>query len=359
MVPKEVLEEIERLRKEIEYHNYRYYVLNDPVITDEEYDRLMKRLIELEKKYPETITPDSPTQRVGGKILEGFKKVEHSEIMLSLDNTYSEEEVKAFDERIRREVGGDVSYMCELKIDGVAITLRYNEGRLVLGATRGDGRVGEDVTENVKTVRSIPLVLPEPIDIEVRGEIFMSKSEFERINKERMEEGLPLFANPRNATSGTLHQLDTSKVASRRLDSFMYHIVNASQYGLKTQEEIFDLLKKLRFKVNPHGRVARNVKEVVDYWNEWMEKRHELEYNIDGVVVKVNELVHRDTLGTTAKAPRWAIAFKFPAEQARTKLLAVTVQVGRTGVLTPVAELEPVQLAGTTVKRASLHNFDY
>lgn len=359
MVPKEVLEEIERLRKEIEYHNYRYYVLNDPVITDEEYDRLMKRLIELEKKYPETITPDSPTQRVGGKILEGFKKVEHSEIMLSLDNTYSEEEVKAFDERIRREVGGDVSYMCELKIDGVAITLRYNEGRLVLGATRGDGRVGEDVTENVKTVRSIPLVLPEPIDIEVRGEIFMSKSEFERINKERMEEGLPLFANPRNATSGTLHQLDTSKVASRRLDSFMYHIVNASQYGLKTQEEIFDLLRKLRFKVNPHGRVARNVKEVVDYWNEWMEKRHELEYNIDGVVVKVNELVHRDTLGTTAKAPRWAIAFKFPAEQARTKLLAVTVQVGRTGVLTPVAELEPVQLAGTTVKRASLHNFDY
>jgi len=359
MVPKKVLQEIERLREKIEYHNYRYYVLNDPVITDEEYDRLMKRLVELERSYPEAVTPNSPTQRVGGKVLEGFKKVEHSEVMLSLDNTYSEEEVKAFDERIKREVGENVSYMCELKIDGVAIALGYRQGRLVLGATRGDGRTGEDVTENIRTVRSIPLMLPEPLDVEVRGEIFMSRSEFERVNRERMEAGLPLFANPRNATAGTLHQLDTSQVASRKLDSFIYHVANAPRYGLKTQEEIFDFLRKLRFKVNPHSRLAQDVEDIVKYWQEWLERRHELEYNIDGVVVKVNELEHRDILGTTAKAPRWAIAFKFPAEQARTKLLDVTVQVGRTGVLTPVAELEPVQLAGTTVKRASLHNFDY
>lgn len=359
MVPKEVLEEIERLREEIEYHNYRYYVLNDPVITDEEYDRLMKRLMELERSYPEVVTPNSPTQRVGGKVLEGFRKVEHSEVMLSLDNTYSEEEVKAFDERIKREVGTNVSYMCELKIDGVAIALRYRQGRLVRGATRGDGRTGEDVTENIKTVRSVPLILPEPLDVEVRGEIFMSRYEFERINRERMEAGLPLFANPRNATAGTLHQLDTSQVALRKLDSFIYHVYNAPRYGLKTQEDIFDFLRKLRFKVDPHSKLAQDVEGIVKYWHEWLERRHELEYNIDGVVVKVNELTYRDVLGTTAKAPRWAMAFKFPAEQARTKLLNVTVQVGRTGVLTPVAELEPVQLAGTTVKRASLHNFDY
>ncbi|MCD6462518.1 MAG: NAD-dependent DNA ligase LigA [Thermotogae bacterium] len=359
-VPEKVVREVEKLREEIEYHNYRYYVLNDPVITDEEYDKLMRRLISLEKKYPQLATPDSPTQRVGGKVLEGFTKVKHSERMMSLDNTYSEEEIRAFDARIRKETGlGKVAYVCELKIDGVAIALRYRGGKLSVAITRGDGEVGEDVTEAVKTVRSIPLVLPEPVDIEVRGEIYMSKSEFTRINRERMEEGLPLFANPRNATAGTIHQLDTTEVAKRRLDSFIYYIVNPGGYNISSHWEALNYLKKLHFKVNPHSRRVEDIDGVVEFWHQWLEKRESLDYNIDGIVVKVDDLGLYRILGETAKSPRWAIAFKFPAEQARTKIKAVTVQVGRTGVLTPVAELEPVRLAGTTVKRASLHNFDY
>ena len=359
-VPKEIIEEVERLRDEIEYHNYRYYVLADPVITDEEYDRLMKRLIELEKKYPQLVTPDSPTQRVGGKVLDGFRKVKHSVPMLSLDNTYDEEEIREFDRRVKKILGvSEVEYVAELKIDGVSIALRYESGRFRMGITRGDGTEGEDVSENIKKVRSIPLRLRKKVTIEVRGEIYMPVEVFKNLNEKREEEGLPPFANPRNATAGTIRQLDTSKVAEIGLDSFIYYVVNPQDYGLETQWEALNFLKELGFKVNPHSRLCRNVEEVIDYWKEWIDRRKELDYWVDGVVVKVNSFEYQRTLGETAKAPRWAIAFKFPAEQARTRIKGVTFQVGRTGVITPVAELEPVQLAGTVVKRASLHNFDY
>ena len=280
--------------------------------------------------------------------------------MYSLDNTYNEEDIREFDKRVKKTlVVSDVEYVVELKIDGVSIALRYENGRLVLGATRGDGIEGEDITENAKTVRSVPLRLRKPLTLEVRGEIYMPVEEFKRINEERQEEGLPLFANPRNAAAGTLRQLDTRVVASRRLDSFMYYLINPEKYGVKSQWEALQFLKEAGFKVNPHSRLCKNIDEVIDYWREWIERRKELDYWVDGIVVKVNNFEYQRVLGATAKAPRWAIAFKFPAEQARTKILDVTIQVGRTGVLTPVAELEPVQLAGTVVKRASLHNFDY
>ncbi len=358
MDKKKVLEEIEQLRKEIEYHNYRYYVLAEPVISDEEYDKLMKKLIELEEKYPEFKTPDSPSQRVGGAVLEGFESVEHSVPMLSLDNTYNEEDIKVFDNRIRK-VFPDVEYMVELKIDGVSIALRYENGILKRAITRGDGTKGDDVTENVKTIRSIPLRLTDPIDIEVRGEIFMPVDEFERLNEEREKEGLSLYANPRNATAGALHLLETCEVAKKRLDSFVYQVVFPEKYNLKTQREALEFLKKLGFKVNPNNMLARNVEEIISFWRKWTEERHNLNYWIDGLVVKVNEFSKQSELGFTAKSPRWAIAFKFPAQQAKTKILDVTYQVGRTGVITPVGELEPVELEGTVVKRVTLHNFDY
>ncbi|MGQ9856116.1 MAG: NAD-dependent DNA ligase LigA [Fervidobacterium sp.] len=358
MVPEKIREEVEKLRNEIEYHNYRYYVLASPVITDEEYDKLMKRLIELEEKYPELRTPDSPTQRVGGQLLEGFETVEHSEPMLSLDNTYNEAEILNFHERVKKSVG-DVEYVAELKIDGVSVALRYEKGILVRAITRGDGLRGDDITANVKTIKSIPLKLPEPIDIEVRGEIYMPVSYFEEYNRQREEDGLPAFANPRNATAGTLHLLDPSEVAQRKLDSFIYFVIKPHQYNLRTHWEALELLKNLHFKVNPHNKLCKSIEEVIDYWREWSTRRHELEYWVDGVVVKVNDFQKQNELGWTAKAPRWAIAFKFPAQQARTKILGITYQVGRTGVITPVAEFEPVELEGTIIKRASLHNFDY
>ncbi|MFN4200673.1 NAD-dependent DNA ligase LigA [Fervidobacterium riparium] len=358
MVPEKIREEVEKLRNEIEYHNYRYYVLASPVITDEEYDKLMKRLIELEEKYPELRTPDSPTQRVGGQLLEGFETVEHSEPMLSLDNTYNEAEMLNFHERVRKSVG-DVEYVAELKIDGVSVALRYEKGILMKAITRGDGLRGDDITANVKTIKSIPLKLPEPIDIEVRGEIYMPVSYFEEYNQQREENGLPAFANPRNATAGTLHLLDPSEVAQRKLDSFIYFVVKPNLYNLRTHWEALEFLKRLHFKVNPHNRLCNSIEEVIAYWQEWAAKRHELEYWVDGVVIKVNDFQKQNELGWTAKAPRWAIAFKFPAQQARTKLLGVTYQVGRTGVITPVAEFEPTELEGTVIKRASLHNFDY
>ena len=359
-IPKEVIEEVEKLREEIEYHNYRYYVLADPVISDEEYDKLMKRLIQLEKKYPELVTPDSPTQRVGGKVLEGFKKVKHSTPMLSLDNTYDENEIREFDERIKKGLAGEnVEYVSELKIDGISIALRYENGRFRMAITRGDGTEGEDVSENVKLIRSVPLRLRKPLTLEVRGEIYMPVEEFKRINEEREEQGLPAFANPRNATAGTIRQLDTSVVAKRNLDTFIYYLVNPQAYGIETQWEALQFLKEIGFKINPHSKLCKSIDEVIDYWRVWTDERHKLDYWVDGVVVKVNSFRQQERLGTTAKSPRWAIAFKFPAEQVRTKLLDITFQVGRTGVITPVAELEPVQLSGTTIKRASLHNFDY
>uniref|UniRef100_A0A7C4GGJ5 DNA ligase n=1 Tax=Fervidobacterium thailandense TaxID=1008305 RepID=A0A7C4GGJ5_9BACT len=358
MVPEKVRQEVEKLRKEIEYHNYRYYVLASPVISDEEYDRLMKRLMELEEKYPELRTPDSPTQRVGGAPVEGFETVEHSEPMLSLDNTYSEAEIINFDARVQRTVGA-VEYVAELKIDGVSIALRYEKGILVKAITRGDGLKGDDVTVNVKTIKSIPLRLPREIDLEVRGEIYMPVQYFEELNQQREEEGLTPFANPRNATAGTLHLLDPKEVAKRNLDTFIYYVVKPESFGLKTQWDALEFLKELHFKVNPHNALCKDVNEVIEYWKEWSRKRHELDYWVDGVVVKVNDFEKQRELGTTAKSPRWAIAFKFPAQQARTKVTNVVFQVGRTGVITPVAEFVPVELEGTTVKRASLHNFDY
>lgn len=359
-IPEEVKRKIEDLRELIEYHNYRYYVLADPVITDEEYDNLMKQLIELEKKYPELVTPDSPTQRIGDKVLEEFRTVQHSEPMLSLDNTYDEDQIKEFDDRVKKTVELEtVEYVTELKIDGVSVSLRYEKGRFLLGLTRGDGTRGEDITENLKRVRSIPLRLRKPIDIEVRGEVYMPVQEFERLNNERLGQGEPPFANPRNATAGTIRQLDTSVTRARHLDSFIYYVLYPERYGLKTQWDALNLLKDLGFKVNPHSRICKDIHQVIEYWNEWIQKKDELPYWVDGIVVKVNQFELQRILGTTAKAPRWAIAFKFPSEKVETKLLDVTIQVGRTGVLTPVAELEPVQLAGTVVRRASLHNFDY
>lgn len=357
-VPENVRREAENLRRELEYHNYRYYVLASPVISDEEYDKMMRRLIELEERYPELKTPDSPSQRVGGSTIDGFETVEHSEPMLSLDNTYNEAEIRNFDARVRRLVG-EVCYVAELKIDGVSIALRYENGVLVRAITRGDGFKGDDVTANVRTVRSIPLRLPKDLDLEVRGEIFMPASHFRELNEQREEDGLPPFANPRNATAGTLHLLDPSQVAMRPLDSFMYYLVKPQQFGLRTQWEVLQFLKELHFKVNEHSLLCEDVDAVVAYWRKWSEERRKLDYWVDGVVVKVNELEKQLELGTTAKSPRWAIAFKFPAQQVRTIVNGVTFQVGRTGNITPVAELEPVELEGTVVRRASLHNFDF
>ncbi len=359
-IPDEVRSKVEKLRKEIEYHNYRYYTLNDPIITDYEYDMLVKELQSLEEKYPSLKSSNSPTQRIGSKILSGFSPVRHPALMYSLDNIYSFEELKEFDERIKKLSDRDeIEYVCEMKIDGLSIRLKYEKGELVLAATRGDGEVGEDVTDNARTVRTIPLILSDPIDVEVRGEIYMSYTEFKKLNLIRQHQSLPLFANPRNAAAGTLRQLDTSEVAKRHLDSFIYTLENPRKYGIKTQWEALEFMRKIGFKVNKESKIAKNLDEVKDYL-AWCEKRREeIDYPIDGAVIKVNSFEIQENLGFTAKAPRWAIAYKFQAEQVRTKILDVTVQVGRTGTLTPVAELQPVRLAGTTVKRASLHNFDY
>ncbi|QTA38017.1 NAD-dependent DNA ligase LigA [Thermosipho ferrireducens] len=359
MEKQKIREEIEKLRKEIEYHNYRYYVLADPIISDEEYDKLMKKLIKLEKKYPEFSSPDSPTQKVGGRVIDGFKTVTHSIPMLSLDNTYTAEEVVNFDNRIKKLLKKEVEYVCELKIDGVSIALRYENGSLVQAISRGNGTEGDDITENVKKIKSIPLRLFKPLTIEVRGEIYMPVSEFVRYNKQREDEGLPPFANPRNAAAGTLRQLDSSVVANRNLDSFIYYIVHPEYYNLDSQWEALNFLKQIGLKVNPHSKLCKTINDVINFWKEWTEKRHSLGYWVDGVVVKVNNFAEQNSLGTTAKSPKWAIAFKFPAIQARTRIISITYQVGRTGVITPVAELEPVTLEGTIVKRASLHNFDY
>lgn len=359
-IPPEVIERVKKLREELNYHSYRYYVLNDPMITDQEYDKMLKELSTLEKKYPELITSDSPTQRVGEKPAEGFKEVRHTTRLYSLDNTYSEEEVIEFHNRVKRLLGtDDIKYICELKIDGLSITLRYEAGRLVLAATRGDGAVGEDVTANVRTIKTIPLKLREPLDIEIRGEVFLPKSEFKNLNDERAEEGLPLFANPRNAAAGTLRQLDPREVARRNLDAFFYHIVDPRRYKLETQWDVLSFIKEIGLKTEPHAKLVEKTEMVIDYWEYWQKEKHSLDYAVDGTVIKVNSIHQQEELGYTAKSPRWAIAFKFPAEQARTKLTQVSFQVGRTGVITPVAELEPVELSGTVVRRATLHNFDY
>lgn len=359
-IPKNIKERYEKLKAEIEEHNYRYYVLADPIISDQEYDKLFKELVELEKKYPELKTPDSPTQRIGGIVVEGFNKVNHSIPMLSLDNTYNEEEILDFHKRVLKNLNlTHVEYFCELKIDGVSVALRYTDGVLTQAITRGDGTTGEDITQNVKTIPSIPLRLRKNLSIEVRGEIYMPKKEFVRINSEREEKGLPVFANPRNATAGTLKLLDSKEVAKRKLSSFMYYVIFPQNYNLETQEEAINFLKEVGFRINPNYKKVEDIGQVIEFWKEWNRRRKELEYEVDGIVVKVNSFELQRVLGETARSPRWAIAFKFEAEQKETKLKAIKLQVGSTGIITPVAEFDPIQLEGTTVKRASLHNFDY
>jgi DNA ligase (NAD+) len=351
-----------RLREEIYNHNYRYYVLDDPEIEDSEYDRLLKELQRLEEKYPDIVTPDSPTRRVGGLPLEGFKKVEHAEPMLSLDNALDLKELESFFSRVSRILGSadDIEFECELKIDGLAVSLTYRDSAFVLGATRGNGRIGEDVTVNLRTVRSLPLKLRKSTEgsLVVRGEIYMKKEDFASLNRKREEEGEPPFANPRNAAAGSLRQLDPSITSSRPLALFVYHLLNPDRYNCFTQDSILSWLKEAGFPVQQQNRLCKGPEEVFDFIEEWRENRHDLPYVTDGVVVKVNDRSLWDRLGFTARSPRWAIAFKYPPEEKRSKVLDIMTSVGRTGTLTPTAILEPVQLSGTVVKRASLHNQD-
>jgi DNA ligase (NAD+) len=347
------------LHDEINEHNHRYYVLDDPAISDAEYDRLMRELMALEEEFPELKTPDSPTQRVGGEPLPYFEKVEHTTPMLSLGNAFDEQDLRDFDERVRKAAGRqNVRYVCELKIDGLAVSVKYEDGRFVLGSTRGDGITGEDITQNLKTIRSLPLRINEPLSIEVRGEAYMPRRAFERLNRERAENGEPLFANPRNAAAGSLRQLDPKLAARRTLDLFVYEIGQLEGHTVQTHTEGLQFLETLGFKVNPARQTVESVEEMLAFIEKWGKNRPDLPYEIDGIVIKVDELALRKQMGNTAKSPRWAIAYKFPAEEAVTRLLDITLNVGRTGVVTPTAVLEPVSLAGTTVQRASLHNED-
>ncbi len=355
-----IKEKIEDLREKIRYHNYRYYVLDSPEISDYEYDTLMEGLQKLEDEYPELITPDSPTQRVGAEPIEAFGTVSHRVPMLSLNNSYSTQELVTFDVRVRRALNIDVvEYVVELKIDGLAISLIYEDGRLIRGATRGDGLVGEDVTHNLRTIRSVPLRLTKNLNIDVRGEVYMPKPDFQRLNAQREALGEELFANPRNAAAGSLRQLDPRITASRPLDIFLYGIGYIEELDLTSHMEVLNFLKEAGFPVNPHSKMARGISEVISFCEDWNHAREELPYDIDGVVVKVNSLEYQTSLGSTAKGPRWAIAYKFPPKQAKTQVKDIIIQVGRTGALTPLAILEPVELAGSTISKATLHNESY
>lgn len=354
----ELRQKIEQLRGELRYHNYRYYILDDPGISDLEYDALMQKLIELETEHPELITADSPTQRVGHTPSAKFATVAHQEPLLSLSNAFSEEDLVAFKERVQKQSTGSLSYLCELKIDGLAVSLNYENGVFVQGATRGDGEVGEEITTNLRTIRSLPLRLNEETTLNVRGEVYINRQDFATLNDQRKEQGESIFANPRNAAAGSLRQLDPRVTAQRPLDIFLYGIGNPEELGLTTQKTALKLLQDLGLRVNPHSKECQDFGEVLEFVQTWQEKRHTLPYEIDGVVVKVNELDLQRELGTTARSPRWAIAFKFPPEQVITKVLNINLQVGRTGALTPLAELEPIIVAGSRVSRATLHNED-
>ena len=333
-----------------------YYTSDNPSVSDSEYDRLYRELVELENAYPDQVLADSPTHRVGGKILDGFEKYSHQYPLYSLQDAFSREELEAFDARVRKEVAHP-TYICELKIDGLSISLTYEKGILVAGATRGDGSVGENITENLKRVKDIPLTLPEELDITVRGECYMPRASFDQVNQARQENGEPEFANPRNAAAGTLRQLDTAVVAKRNLATFLYQ--EASPSTRDSQEKVLNHLEQLGFVVNPKRILAENIDEIWHFIQEVGEERDSLPYDIDGVVIKVNDLAGQEELGFTVKAPKWAVAYKFPAEEKEAQLLSVDWTVGRTGVVTPTANLTPVQLAGTTVSRATLHNVDY
>ena len=365
--PKDVEKKIEALREKIRRHEHLYYVLDDPEISDADFDKLMQQLKDLESEHPLLVTPDSPTQRVGGKPREGFVKVPHSSPMLSLDNTYNEEELRDWERRVHELTGrSDVDYVCELKLDGMSLALVYENGKLVRGVTRGDGSVGEDVTLNVRTVRSVPLSIPKerlkkagiPADFEVRGELLMPTASFKKINEERERNGLPTFANPRNFTAGTVRQLDSNVTAERRLDYFPYILLQNGRTYFDHHSKTLAALQTAGFKVNTNRKLVRSMAEVWAFIQEWEGKRDGLPYEIDGIVVKVDRIALQDELGFTGKAPRWAIAYKYAARAGITKLEDIRVQVGRTGKLTPVAMLAPVLIGGTTVRNATLHNMD-
>ncbi len=364
---KSIEKEIEKLRDGIRYHEHRYYVLDDPEISDFEFDKLMRRLQDLEREHPELVTPDSPTQRVGGKPSDEFPKVRHSSPMISLDNTYSVDELRDFDRRVRELSGrAQVEYVAELKLDGLSMALTYENGRLTHGVTRGDGETGEDVTPNVKTIRSLPLrvdlkklaVIGRPDRFEVRGEVIMSRQAFEQLNAQREKEGAPRFANPRNSAAGSMRLLDSSLVATRKLDMFLYYLLKNGGEPFPQHSKALEALGKLGFKVNPNWRACASFDELLSYIQEWETKREKLDYDTDGVVVKVNDTGLWEELGRTAKSPRWAVAYKYAARQATTEVVDIRAQVGRTGTLTPVADLKPVDVGGVTVSHATLHNMD-
>ena len=335
---------------------YEYYTKDAPSVSDSEYDQLYRELVELETAHPDEVLPESPTHRVGGVVLKGFTKYQHQYPLYSLQDAFSREELEAFDQRVRKEFPS-ISYVCELKIDGLSISLTYENGVLVTGATRGDGSVGEDITENLKRVKDIPLVLPEPVNITVRGECYMPRASFDRVNQIRQENGEPEFANPRNAAAGTLRQLDTKIVAKRNLATFLYQEVSPTDQS--SQEGVLEKLARLGFVVNQERVLAEDMEQIWDFIQKVAQLREDLPYDIDGIVIKVNDLAVQEELGFTVKAPKWAVAYKFPAEEKEAKILSVDWTVGRTGVVTPTANLTPVQLAGTTVSRATLHNVDY
>ena len=365
---KEVEKKVDALREKIRYHEHRYYVLDNPEITDAEFDRLVNALKKLEAEHPELITPNSPTQRVGGKPREGFVKVQHSAPMLSLDNAYSEEELRDWERRVLELSGrSEVDYVCELKLDGMSLALRYEDGALQRGITRGDGSIGEDVTLNVRTVRTIPLEVGAavvkkaglPANFEVRGELLMPLAAFRKMNEEREREGLPIFANPRNVAAGTVRQLDSSVTAQRRLDYFAYQLLKDGRTYFDRHSKALAALHGAGFKVNPNHKLAKNLAEVLKFVQHWEERRDSLPYEIDGIVIKVDRIALQDELGFTGKAPRWAIAYKFAARGGITQIEDVMITVGRTGKLTPTAMLKPVPIGGTTVSRATLHNMDF
>ncbi len=356
----DIAERINELRKIINYHNTRYYVEANPEISDYEYDALYRELEDLEAERPNLAAPDSPTRRIGDQVLEGFVKVEHSVQMQSLNDVFSREELFAFDQRVRDAVGNELEYVVEKKIDGLSVSLEYENGRFIRGSTRGDGFVGEDITQNLRTIKSIPLLLKEPVPfIEVRGEVFISKKDFEKVNEEQEELGQQLFANPRNAAAGSLRQLDPRIAARRKLDIFVFNIQRVEGKVIGSHSESLEYMKRLGFKVSPDYRICADIAGVVEEVERIGDNRGEFAFEIDGAVVKVNSLAQRELLGTTTKTPRWAAAFKYPAEKKQTLIKEIWVNVGRTGVLTPNAVLEPVRLAGTTVSRATLHNMDY
>ena len=353
----DVKKRVEKLHDLLNQYSYEYYVQDNPSVPDSEYDKLLHELIEIEEKYPEFKSTDSPTVRVGGEAQSSFEKVNHDTPMLSLGNAFNEEDLRKFDQRIRDSIG-KVEYMCELKIDGLAVSLKYENGRFVQGLTRGDGTTGEDITENLRTIHAIPLKVKEPLNFEVRGEAYMPRRSFIHLNNEKEENGEQPFANPRNAAAGSLRQLDSKLAAKRKLSVFLYSVNDLTEFNATTQSEALEELDQLGFKTNQERERVSDIEGVLNYIEKWTSKRESLSYDIDGIVIKVNDLSQQEEMGYTQKSPRWAIAYKFPAEEVITKLLDIELSIGRTGVVTPTAILEPVKVAGTTVSRASLHNED-